>query len=80
MESQTGSSKPAFRELQDWRVQGNPLPTLRQPFANLSQTLCQPFLPTPLQAPLSVDPVNPHLERGLPAFLAKYFGANLSFR
>ena len=29
--------------------------TLRQPFANLSPNLCQPFLPTPLQAPLSVD-------------------------
>ena len=28
----------------------------RQPFANLSPTLRQPFLPTPLQAPLSVDP------------------------
>ena len=35
MESQTRSSKWAFRELQSWRVQGDPLPTLRQPFANL---------------------------------------------
>ena len=38
----------------------NLLPTLRQPCANLSQTLrqplCQPLLPTPLQAPLSMDP------------------------
>ena len=30
--------------------------TLRQRFANVSPTLCQPFLPTPLQAPLSVGP------------------------
>ena len=37
----------------------NPLPTLRQPFANLSPTLCQPFLPTPLQAPPSVGPNHP---------------------
>ena len=34
----------------------NPSPTLRLPFANLSPTLCHPFLPTPLQAPLSVGP------------------------
>ena len=60
-ESQTHSSKQAFRELQSWRVQGNPLPTLRQPFANPSPTLHQPFLPTPLQAPLSVSPN--HLSR-----------------
>ena len=40
-----------------------PSPTLCQPFANLSPTFrqpfanlfCQPFLPTPLQPPLSVD-------------------------
>ena len=31
MESQIQSSKRAPRELQNWRVQGNP-PTLRQPF------------------------------------------------
>ena len=44
MESQTQASKQAPRESQKWRVQGN-LPTLCQPFANLSPTLCQPFLP-----------------------------------
>ena len=65
MESQTQTrvSKRAPREFRNWRVQGNPLtlrqhpvPTLRQPFAKHSPTLCQPFLPTPLQAPLSVGP------------------------
>ena len=40
MESQTSVSKQAPRELQNWRVQGNPL-TLRQPFANPVPTLCQ---------------------------------------
>ena len=34
----------------------NPSSTLRQHRANPSPTLCQPFLPTPLQAPLSADP------------------------
>ena len=35
---QTRSSKGAFRELQSGSVQGNPSPTLRQPFANPSPT------------------------------------------
>ena len=53
MESQTRSSKQAFRELQSSSVRGNlqtlcqpvdnPSPTFRPPFANLSPTLCQPF-------------------------------------
>ena len=54
MESQTRSSnysKQALRELQDWRVQGNPVPTLRQPFnplptfsddPSLSPSFCGP--------------------------------------
>ena len=42
MASQTCSSKRAFRELQNWRVQEN-LPTLRKPCANLSPTFRQPF-------------------------------------
>ena len=42
MESQTQSSTRAPRELQNWRVQGNP-PTLRQPCANPSPTFRQPF-------------------------------------
>ena len=42
MESQTQSSKRAPRELQNWRVQGNP-PTLHQPYANPLPTLRQPF-------------------------------------
>ena len=69
-ESQTCSSKRALRDLKTWRVQGNP-PTLCQPFANPSPTLCQPlgqpcgnpspnlcqpFLSTPLQAPFSMGP------------------------
>ena len=58
MESQTSVSKRAPRELQNWRAQGNP-PTLCQPFANPSPTPCQPFLPTPLQAPPTVDPRHP---------------------
>ena len=47
MGSQTRSSKRASklapRELQKWRVQGNPSPTLRQPFADPSPTLRRPF-------------------------------------
>ena len=66
MESQTRISKPALREFRNWRVRksANPSPTLRQLFANLSPTLCQPFLPTPLQPPLSVDPRHPFRDTG----------------
>ena len=64
MESQTRVSKRAPQEFRNWRVQGNPL-TLRQPFANPSPTLCQPFLPTPLQPPLSVDPRHLFRDTGL---------------
>ena len=50
MESQTRSSKRAFWELQI----GGCKETLRQPYANFSPTLRQPFLSTPLQALPSV--------------------------
>ena len=43
MESQTSVSKRVPREFRNWRVRGNPLPTLRQPFANPPPTLRQPF-------------------------------------
>ena len=42
MESQTRVSKRAPRQFRNWRVQGNPL-ALRQPCANPSPTLRQPF-------------------------------------
>ena len=77
---QTRVSKRAPQEFRNWRVQGdlptlpNPLPTLRQPFANLSPTFCQPFLPTPLQAPPSVDPR--HLFRDT-AWVNGFFHTNL---
>ena len=45
------------------RKSANPSPTPRQPLANLSP-LCQPFLPTPLQPPLSVDPTHPFRDTG----------------
>ena len=64
MESQTRSSKRALRKF-------NPLPTFRQPFANLSPTLCQPFLPTPLQPPLSVNPRHPFRDTRVNGFLEK---------
>ena len=45
MESQTRSckwAKRAFRELQNWRVQGNP-PIFCQPFATFANLFCQPL-------------------------------------
>ena len=51
------SSKRASRELQNWRAQGNPPTFSANPLPTFSANLfCQPFLPTPLQAPLSTDP------------------------
>ena len=74
MESPTCSSKRAFRELQSWRVQEHPSPTLHQPFPNPSPTLCQPFLPTPLQAPLSVGGLITCFEMRVNGILARNTG------
>ena len=56
------SSKRAFRELH-CKV-GGCKETLCQPFANPSPTFRQPFLPTPLQAPLSMGPNHPFRSAG----------------
>ena len=63
MESQTWSSKRVLRELKNWRVQGNPSPTLCQPFANLSLT----FSANPSPSPSFRGPQAPVQKRGLTA-------------
>ena len=71
MESQTQSSKRAPRELQSWRVQGNPR-SLCQPSANPPPTLRRPFadpLPT-FSANLFSKPLFPWIETRVNGFLA----------
>ena len=59
------SHKPALlnRRFGSCRVGGS-MEALCQPDANLFPTLCQPFLQTPLQAPLSVGPSHPFRKAG----------------